>query len=116
MKRQAFVVNDHVTVADEVILALVFQCLLEFSPTIKPYNPVKNELLDFVSKNGKKGITIKKEDVGIIVDIKVSLLYDEAFLPMCINLQHRIKNDLENMLGLMIQSVNLQVESVHFVE
>ena len=63
-------------------------------------------------KNLSKGIEIQVVDNEVICDIELAVLYGVKIPVLAEEIQTKVKNTVENMTGLAVQSVNLHILAV----
>lgn len=64
----------------------------------------------------RKGIKIGQAEDGIILDLYIVVDYGVKIPEVAWNLQEKVKKDIENTLELVVKTVNIHVQGVHFIE
>lgn len=64
----------------------------------------------------RKGIKINQSDEGISMDLYILVDYGFKIPEVAWNLQNKVKKDIEGAFELIINSINIHVQGVHFLE
>lgn len=64
----------------------------------------------------RKGIKINQLEDGISLDLYILVDYGFKIPEVAWNLQNKVKQDLEYSYELIIKSINIHVQGVHFLE
>lgn len=62
--------------------------------------------------NLSKGVEIKSEDDGIIIDLYVIVQFGTRISVVAQNIIEKVKYNVENQTGLKVKNVNLNIEGV----
>ncbi|MGB3368440.1 MAG: Asp23/Gls24 family envelope stress response protein [Acidaminobacteraceae bacterium] len=62
--------------------------------------------------NLSKGVVIKSEDDGIIIDLYVIVQFGTRISVVAQNIIEKVKYNVENQTGLKVKNVNLNIEGV----
>ncbi|BAB06505.1 Asp23/Gls24 family envelope stress response protein [Halalkalibacterium halodurans] len=65
-------------------------------------------------KNHGKGVKVDLNDEGIIVDVSVIILYGVSVPEVAKKIQQNIKQALQTMTAIELQSINVHIVGVHF--
>ena len=81
----------------------------------------KNQLRDGFNEilkreNYTKGVVIRQEDSGTVVDVYIIVGYGVKISEVCRNVQSKVKYNLETMLGAPTAKVNVYVQGVKVLE
>ncbi len=110
--------HGQVKISDEVIAI----CVLNSSLKTEGVHSLSGGLTDSLSKNilGKdplyKGIKINQSDDGVIIDITIVVEYGVKIPDVAWNLQENVKKEVEEIIGVLVDAVNIHVTGVHFNE
>ena len=63
-------------------------------------------------RKGRKGIWIEEKEKGLMIHVNVIMYNTIAILPVCISVQKKIKERIESVIGLPVQSVRIGVEKL----
>lgn len=66
-------------------------------------------------ENYAKGVIVKSTPEGIIVDVYTVMSYGVKISEVSKNIQERVKFNLENQLGISVDSVNVYVQNIKVV-
>lgn len=64
----------------------------------------------------RKGIKISQVEDGIVIDLYIAVDYGVKIPEVAWNLQERVKKDIESSFDLIVKTVNIHVQGVHFLE
>lgn len=100
-----------VQIADEVVAIIAGLAATEVEGVASMAGNITNEL---VSKLGKKslskGIRVKVEDG--IVNVALNIAYGYSVPKTCKKVQEKVKAAIENMTGLEVEKVDIQIANV----
>lgn len=63
-------------------------------------------------RKGRKGIWIEEKENGLVIHVNVIIYNTTAILSTCITVQEKIKERVESVIGLPVQSVCIGVEKL----
>lgn len=102
-----------VQIADEVVAIIAGLAATEVEGVASMAGNITNEL---VSKLGKKslskGIRVKVEDGIVNVNVALNIAYGYSVPKTCKKVQERVKAAIENMTGLEVEKVDIQIANV----
>ena len=102
-----------VQIADEVVAIIAGLAATEVEGVASMAGNITNEL---VSKLGKKslskGIRVKVEDGIVNVNVALNIAYGYSVPKTCKNVQEKVKAAIENMTGLEVEKVDIQIANV----
>ena len=102
-----------VQVADEVVAIIAGLAATEVEGVASMAGNITNEL---VSKLGKKslskGIRVKVEDGIVNVNVALNIAYGYSVPKTCKKVQEKVKAAIENMTGLEVEKVDIQIANV----
>jgi len=64
----------------------------------------------------RKGIKINQSEDGVSMDLYILVDYGFKIPEVAWNLQNKVKKDIEGSFELIIKSINIHVQGVHFLE
>jgi len=64
----------------------------------------------------RKGIKISQLEDGILIDLYILVDFGFKIPEVAWNLQNKVKKDIEDSFELIIKSINIHVQGVHFLE
>lgn len=64
-------------------------------------------------KNITKGIKVDVDDKSVKIDVNIIVVYGARIPDVAFEIQSRVKKTVENMTGLMVSEVNVNVLGVH---
>ena len=102
-----------VQIADEVVAIIAGLAATEVEGVASMAGDITNEL---VSKLGKKslskGIRVKVEDGIVNVNVALNIAYGYSVPKTCKKVQEKVKAAIENMTGLEVEKVDIQIANV----
>lgn len=102
-----------VQIADEVVAIIAGLAATEVEGVASMAGNITNEL---VSKLGKKslskGIHVKVEDGIVNVNVALNIAYGYSVPKTCKKVQEKVKAAIENMTGLEVEKVDIQIANV----
>ena len=102
-----------VQIADEVVAIIAGLAATEVEGVASMAGNITNEL---VSKLGKKslskGIRVKVEDGIVNVNVALNIAYGYSVQKTCKKVQEKVKAAIENMTGLEVEKVDIQIANV----
>lgn len=102
-----------VQIADEVVAIIAGLAATEVEGVASMAGNITNEL---VSKLGKKslskGIRVKVEDGIVNVNVALNIAYGDSVPKTCKKVQEKVKAAIENMTGLEVEKVDIQIANV----
>ena len=102
-----------VQIADEVVAIIAGLAATEVEGVASMAGNITNEL---VSKLGKKslskGIRVKVEDGIVNVNVALNIAYGYSVPKTCKKVQEKVKAAIENMPGLEVEKVDIQIANV----
>lgn len=102
-----------VQIADEVVAIIAGLAATEVEGVASMAGNITNEL---VSKLGKKslskGIRVKVEDGIVSVNVALNIAYGYSVPKTCKKVQEKVKAAIENMIGLEVEKVDIQIANV----
>ena len=102
-----------VQIADEVVAIIAGLAATEVEGVASMAGNITNEL---VSKLGKKslskGIRVKVEDGIVSVNVALNIAYGYSVPKTCKKVQEKVKAAIENMTGLEVEKVDIQIANV----
>ena len=102
-----------VQIADEVVAIIAGLAATEVEGVDSMAGNITNELVGKVSrKNLQKGIRVETVDGVVNANISIDIEYGYSIPKVCTAVQERVKTAIENMTGLKVGEVNIQVASV----
>lgn len=102
-----------VQIVDEVVAIIAGLAATEVEGVASMAGNITNEL---VSKLGKKslskGIRVKVEDGIVNVNVALNIAYGYSVPKTCKKVQEKVKAAIENMTGLEVEKVDIQIANV----
>jgi len=107
--------TSEVKIAGDVIATIAGLAATEIEGISSMQGNLTNELVGKLGmKNLTKGVTIRFEEEGtaVHVDLSVIMRYGYSIPKACKAVQERVKTAIENMAGLKVSGVNINIVGV----
>ena len=107
--------TSEVKIAGDVIATIAGLAATEVEGIASMQGNLTNEIVGKLGmKNLTKGVTIQFEDEGNAVNVALAVImkYGYSIPKTCKTVQERVKNAIENMAGLKVTEVNIDIVGV----
>lgn len=102
-----------VMIADDVIATIAGLAATEVEGVSAMQGNLTNELVGKLGmKNLTKGVGIKINGESVSVELSIQMRYGYSIPKTCKAIQERVKNAIENMVGLLVEVVNVHIVGV----
>lgn len=102
-----------VMIADDVIATIAGLAATEVEGVSAMQGNLTNELVGKLGmKNLTKGVGIKINGGSVSVELSIQMRYGYSIPKTCKAIQERVKNAIENMVGLLVEVVNVHIVGV----
>lgn len=106
-----------VRVSDDVVATIAGLAALETPGIAAMSGGISEGLARRLSgKNAQKGVTVEVGQLETAIDLRVVVNYGCMIHEVCRDLQHNVKEAVNNMTGLTVVEVNVKVEGVAFTD
>ncbi|WP_034550469.1 Asp23/Gls24 family envelope stress response protein [Carnobacterium funditum] len=108
-----------IDISNEVIATVVGGATTEIFGIVgmASKNQIRDNLNDILKKeNYSRGVIVRQEDNGVIVDVYIVVSYGTKISEVSRNVQEKVKYDLETMLDISAQAVNVYVQGVRVLK
>ena len=118
-KRNTYTIYDDegigtVQIADEVVAIIAGLAATEVDGVASMAGNITNELVSKLGmKNLSKGVKVDVLDGVVCVDLALNLKYGYEIPATCKNVQEKVKTAIENMTGLEVSDVNVDIAGVN---
>jgi len=103
-----------VQVADEVIAIIAGTAALEVDGVVAASGNFTGDIAEILGKkNFSKGVKVTVNDNAAVIDINIQIKFGYKIKEVSEEIQKRVKNAIETMVGLSTPEVNINVSSVH---
>ena len=103
-----------VQIADDVIAVIAEIAALEVEG-VYAIAGNKNDIVQTIrGKKASKGMKIEVSDHEVFADLSIVVQYGVKIQEVCLKVQEKVKNSIETMTGLDVQSVDVHVVGVDF--
>lgn len=105
----------NIDISNEVIATVVGGAATEIFGIVgmASKNQIKDNLNEILKRdNYSKGVVVRQEDEGVVIDLYIIVSYGTKISEVCHNVQDKVKYNLKSMLGVTAHSVNVYVQGV----
>lgn len=103
-----------IQIADEVVAIIAGLAATEVEGVSSMAGNITNELVGKLGmKNLSKGVKVEVQDDVVSVDLNLNLKYGYAIPDICRSVQEKVKTAIENMTGLSVSDVNIEIAGVN---
>ncbi|MFD1735684.1 Asp23/Gls24 family envelope stress response protein [Bacillus salitolerans] len=104
----------NVHIADQIVSLIASLAIVEVDGVAGTVTDLKDEMIRVVNKKTKqKGISVEKsEQDEISIDMRVALYYGVDILETCKTIQRVVKQEIEAMTGIQVNTVHVKVEQI----
>lgn len=116
--RKSFVIRENenggVNITDEVVAIIAGLAATEVEGVSSLAGNLTNEVISKVGMNKlSKGVKIVTEEENhVAVRLGVNISYGYEIPKICAQVQDKVKNAIENMVGLEVTSIDIKIASV----
>ena len=101
-------------IEDSSIVSLIEKDICSFSgfsrfPGVGFTGNIQNML---VSHSQNPGIKITEDEGALVISCEIIVYFGVNIPQLCYDIQTRVKNDVENTLGVPVRAVNIRVEGI----
>lgn len=107
--------TSEVKIAGDVIATIAGLAATEIEGVASMQGNLTNEIVGKLGmKNLTKGITVEFDEEGTTVDVKLAVImkYGYSIPKVCKAIQERVRAAIENMAGLTVSDVNINIVGV----
>ena len=105
--------KGEVKIADEVVAIIAALAATEVEGVASMAGNITNELISRLGmKNLSKGVKVDVLEGVVTVSLTLNLKYNYSVVEVSGKVQEKVKNAIENMTGLEVADVNIQVAGV----
>jgi len=117
--RETYTIADNnavgsVQIADEVVAIIAGLAATDVEGVNSMAGNITNELVSKLGmKNLSKGVTVDIIDEVVSVTLSLNLEYGYAILEVSEKVQDKVKKAIENMTGMTVSDVNIEIAGVN---
>jgi len=122
LERDAYVLKEDdklgaVQIADDVVAMIASLAATEVEGVSALVGNITNELMSRVGmKKLTKGVKVEVNSQKVVVDLAIVMEYGYNIPETCQSVQNKVKAAIENMTGLMVDTVNIRIAGVNMQE
>jgi uncharacterized alkaline shock family protein YloU len=107
----------NIEVNNEVIANIAGTAATEIDGVFSMCGNVKNGIAEFFGKKDfSKGVMVKLEGNVVSITLSIVVNYGVSIPKIAYLVQNNVKNKIEDMIGLQVQEVNVNVKWVQFAD
>ena len=105
--------KGEIKIADEVVAIIAALAATEVEGVASMAGNITNELIGKLGmKNLSKGVKVDVLEGIVTVSLALNLKYNYSIVEVSARVQEKVKNAIENMTGLEVADVNIEVAGV----
>lgn len=105
--------KGEIKIADEVVAIIAALAATEVEGVASMAGNITNELIGKLGmKNLSKGVKVDVLEGIVTVSLALNLKYNYSIVEVSARVQEKVKNAIENMIGLEVADVNIKVAGV----
>ncbi|WP_139489417.1 Asp23/Gls24 family envelope stress response protein [Brevibacillus dissolubilis] len=107
--------RGEVFVADHVVAVFAGMAALEIEGLALGNGGLYEDLSKRFGAGGKnltKGILVSLGEDGAVIEMRVQVRYGARIHQLCLELQDKVKENVETFTGLIVREVNVRVEGI----
>lgn len=107
--------GGNIQISDDVVATIAGLAALETPGIAAMSGGLSDDWVKMLSgKNVQKGVSVKVGEVEAAIDLRVIVVYGMKIHEVCHHLQVNIRDAVQNMTGLSVVEINVNVEEVSF--
>ncbi|NOJ71091.1 Asp23/Gls24 family envelope stress response protein [Paenibacillus alvei] len=107
--------GGNIQISDDVVATIAGLAALETPGIAAMSGGLSDDWVKMLSgKNVQKGVSVKVGEVEASIDLRVIVVYGMKIHEVCHQLQVNIRDAVQNMTGLSVVEINVNVEEVSF--
>lgn len=116
--RNTYKINDNselgdVHISDDVLAVISAMAALEVDGVIGMAGNITSEIVEKLGvKKLAKGVRVDVSENSVMIDIAIVLRMNENIIKISQKVQEKIKSTVENMTGLNVDNVNVNISNV----
>ena len=106
--------NGNVNISDEVISVIASIAAAEIKGVAGMAGGAIGGFAELIGKkNPSKGVKVVKEEDKLTIDLSIIVEYGAKIPDVAWELQDKVKNEVESMTGLSVETINVSVDGVN---
>lgn len=102
-----------VQISDDVLAVIAAMAAMEIDGVVSMAGNITSELVSRLGmKKLSKGVRVDVADDSVMVDLSIVLRMNENIINISKKVQDRVKSTIENMTGMEVANVNVNISSV----
>lgn len=118
VQRNTYTIYDNsnlgeVMISDDVIAVISAMAAMEVDGVISMAGNITSELVSKLGmKKLSKGVRVDVADNNVMIDLSIVIRMNENILKVSKKVQDKVKTTVENMTGMEVANVNVNISSV----
>lgn len=102
-----------VQISDDVLAVIAAMAAMEVDGVVAMAGNITAEIVSRLGmKKLSKGVRVDVADGNVMVDLSIVLKMNESIIEISKKVQDRVKSTIENMTGMEVANVNVNISSV----
>ena len=117
-QRNTYTIYDNtdlgeVQISDDVLSVIAAMASMEVDGVVSMAGNITSELVSKLGmKKLSKGVSVDVSENSVMVDLSIILRMNENILNISKKVQDKVKSTIENMTGMKVENVNVNISSV----
>ena len=117
-QRNTYTIYDNtelgeVQISDDVLSVIAAMASMEVDGVVSMSGNITSELVSKLGmKKLSKGVSVDVSENSVMVDLSIILRMNENILDISKKVQDKVKSTIENMTGMKVENVNVNISSV----
>lgn len=117
-QRNTYTIYDNtelgeVQISDDVLSVIAAMASMEVDGVVSMAGNITSELVSKLGmKKLSKGVSVDVSENSVMVDLSIILRMNENILDISKKVQDKVKSTIENMTGMKVENVNVNISSV----
>ena len=107
--------SGQINISDDVIAIIAGTAALETSGVVEMSGNLAGDIIEILGrKNFSKGVNISIEEKNVQISLDISVRFGSKVHEVAMAVQQNVKTAVENMTGLSVVAVNINISSLIF--
>jgi uncharacterized alkaline shock family protein YloU len=106
---------DGLAITDEVIAVVAGTAAMEVETVAEMSTGFAGDIVEVLGrKNPTRGVKVLMDEDRAVIDLYVIVKYGHKISDIAWDIQEKVKETVENMTGVIVESVNIHVQGIDF--
>ena len=117
-ERNTYIINDNselgeVHISDDVLAVISAMAAMEVDGVLAMAGNITAEIVARLGmKKLSKGVRVKVDENTVVIDLSIVLIMNENIVKISNKVQDKVKTTVENMTGMEVAGVNVNISNV----